>query len=439
MSISYPNLPGIEVTLKDGGLILPEDAGTESLLIIGPTTKVVGPDLAAGNVPENPVLIRVKEDLVAANISALNSEFVEGGKVNELAASWKAAYEGGCRRIYVLGVNATGATEDEKYKNFFLGVHKNLFGILEDFSVDNVVIVGGFADKKTTQLESTDFPDVEFSSVLGLETEIVGEVTTKYGNFAQALADYAEKQTLNLNTVVGYVGTSAPANNGLAAVKTKVDALVAEKKQYSGHVSVIAGPELGYQVPGLRDLDYRNGVVTYAALVCTLRAESAPTNKPVYGVSGIHYNMSLRQLDAISGSQYVSFRLKNGQVHVTDGITTAPDQKIGNVTYKSDYIRLSTLRITHAAVRLVREISDPFVGEPNGMPQRNALSAAIRGGLEAMKAAGAISDYRFSLTASSRQRILGQAVVTLELVPAFELRKITVDVSLRAVLDNQAE
>ena len=218
---------------------------------------------------------------------------------------------------------------------------------------------------------------------------------------------------------------------------------MANKRQYSGHLSIVAGPELGYQVPGMRDIQYRNGVVTYAALISTLRPESAPTNKPVFGIAGVRYNMSLRQLDSLSGAQYVSFRLKNGLVYVTDGVTTAPDQQIGNVIYKSDYIRLSTLRITHAAVRLIREIADPFIGEPNGMPQRNALIAAIRGGLEGMKSAGAIIDYRFSLTTSPRQNILGQSTVSLELIPAFELRKVSVDVSLRAVLqtngDNQRQ
>ena len=56
MTLNYPNLPGIEVTLRDGGLILPEEASTESLLIIGPTTKAVGPNLEGGKIPENPVL-----------------------------------------------------------------------------------------------------------------------------------------------------------------------------------------------------------------------------------------------------------------------------------------------------------------------------------------------------------------------------------------------
>lgn len=443
MTVNYPNLPGIEVTLRDGGLILPEEASTESLLIIGPTTKAVGPDLNGGKIPENPVLIRVKEDLVANNFSTAGSEFVDGGNLNELAAAWKAAYDGGCRQIYLMAIPVTGTNEDQKYKSFFIGVHKALFGILEDFNVDNVVIVGAYANKKTVAVTAAELGVTELARTPGLDSKLVGGSTEYYGNFAATLAAYCEKQTLNHSTVIGYIGTTAPASNGLADIKTHVDALVANKRQYSGHLSIVAGPELGYQVPGMRDIQYRNGVVTYAALISTLRPESAPTNKPVFGIAGVRYNMSLRQLDSLSGAQYVSFRLKNGLVYVTDGVTTAPDQQIGNVIYKSDYIRLSTLRITHAAVNLIREIADPFIGEPNGMPQRNALIAAIRGGLEGMKSAGAIIDYRFSLTTSPRQNILGQSTVSLELIPAFELRKVSVDVSLRAVLqtnnDNQRQ
>ena len=93
------------------------------------------------------------------------------------------------------------------------------------------------------------------------------------------------------------------------------------------------------------------------------------------------------------------------------------------------------MRITQAAIALIRQIADPYIGEPNGMPQRNALNAAIRGGLEGMKAVGAIADYRFTITSTPRQSILGQSMIHLELVPAFEMRKISVDVSLRAMLE----
>jgi hypothetical protein len=163
--------------------------------------------------------------------------------------------------------------------------------------------------------------------------------------------------------------------------------------------------------------------------VSTLRAESAPTNKSVRGILGVKQPLSLRQLNTLTGKKYVTFRLKGGQVVVTDGVTTAPDYEVGGVTRSSDFTRLSTLRITQAASQLVRDLCDPFIGEPNRMPQYNALNASIKGGLEAMKNQGALQDYRFSVVA--RGTTLNEAVVTLEIIPAFELRKISINVSLR--------
>lgn len=255
------------------------------------------------------------------------------------------------------------------------------------------------------------------------------------GNFAELLRDYCEDQTINHNTVKGFIGASAPSSASLTDIKANVDRLVALVNEYSGHVSIISSPELGYTVPGKNGYYYCNGVVTYAALVSTLTPQSAPTNKPIAGVGTLNYSLSLRQLNQLSGNKYVSFRLKNGAIYVTDGITTAPDLIIGGIVQASDYTRLSTLRITHAAINLVRQVSDPFVGEPNGMAQSNALTAAIKSGLEKMKAAGAIQDYRFSVIPDRGAGVLGQSKVTLQLIPAFETRKIVVDVSLATQLN----
>ncbi len=63
------------------------------------------------------------------------------------------------------------------------------------------------------------------------------------------------------------------------------------------------------------------------------------------------------------------------------------------------------------------------------MPQYNALNASIKGALEAMRSAGALNDYQFTVIANPSS--LDSAKITLVLVPMFELRRIKVDVSLR--------
>jgi hypothetical protein len=487
----YPNLPGIEVSIADGGLILPEDKTTQSLLIIAPSLKV--------DAPTEPVLVRQSADLDALGFGT----FVIGGVVNPIAAAWKQAFEGGCKRIYLMAL--TGA--DDKTK--FLNLQDAMFGILADFTVDHVAVVGVFADKEAvlTVMPSTTEGVIAKYTMTGATTltfpltitagtndtikigtstltfaaktyatsddylaELAGDIATAAlpitgsivggklvlssdttfttitgttaagltagtatqtikGNFALLAGQYAENQTLNHGSTIAYIGASAPAGNTLAQVKAQVDTLSAINNQYSGYVSVVASPELGYVLPGKSDLYFTNGVVSYAALVTTLRPESATTNKRVAGVAGIWYNLSLRQLNSLTGNKFVTFRLKNNQVVVTDGVTTAPDYFMGGTKQASDYTRLSTLRITQAAAQLVRDVTEPFIGEPNRMPQYNSMNATIKGALEGMKAAGAIFDYRFTVVAAGGT--LSEAIVTLELIPAFEMRKISVNVSLK--------
>lgn len=511
----FNNLPGINVNIADGGLILPEDASTESMLIIAPSIEV--------NAPKEPVLVRESNDLVTYGFGGFTDA---KGNVNPISAAWKAAFEGGNRQTYLMALE--GSTTTEKFAN----LQDSLFGILADFAVDHVVAVGVYADEEADVTsgdmlnaeDQANFPNVpgvlkygyvvkasdvvstpvtvtlgsndtivlnngsdvtltltpgDYNSaeelVAEINVELAGalpgavavvedgmlvivageEFTTGAstldevnldagvtavkkrhqngsiyaGNFAKVLADFAETQTLNFNASVSYIGTKGPSGNSLTQVKAHVDRLMNLENDYSGYVQVVAAPELGYQIPNVASLYYTNGVVTYAALVSTLRAESAPTNKMVMGVSSVHYNLSLRQLNNLTGKKFVTFRVKNGRVVVTDGCTTAPDLVVSGQKRASDFARLSTLRITTAASQLVREICEPFIGEPNRMPQYNALNAAIKGGLEAMKQQGAINDYRFTVVA--RGVTLNEAVVTLELIPAFELRKIAINVSLR--------
>lgn len=497
----YSNLPGIDVNIADGGLILPEDTRTESLLIIG---KAGRPDA-----PKEPVLVRQSAELEALGFGS----FVEDGKVNEIAAAWKAAHEAGNHRIYLMSM---GKLEEGEIKDVdpntlttgekFQFVQDALNGPLTDFSINHIVLTGAYANEKAEidglTLEYTSGVENEFQTEASVELNVVAdtndkviinndtltlevgeyqsvdewivelqseikkarlegftvskvgekvrishgaqftigagstaigaeaEVTSKSrGNFASLIAHYAEQQTLSNNSTIAYIGVVPPKSNSLRGVKTHVDELVSTHNQYSGYVQVVAAPELGYRIPGRSETHYMNGVVTYAATVSTLRPESAPTNKTIAGISGIRYNLSQRQLNELTGAKYVTFRLRGAQVIVTDGITTAPDRVLGGMIQESDYARLSTLRITQATTQMVRDLCEPFIGEPNRMPQYNALNATVKGGLEAMKAQGVIFDYRYTVVAKSGS--LSEAVITLEIVPALEMRRITIDVSLR--------
>ena len=61
---------------------------------------------------------------------------------------------------------------------------------------------------------------------------------------------------------------------------------------------------------------------------------------------------------------------------------------------------------------------------------RNAMSAEIDKVFAQMKTSGALNDYQFFISATPDQQVLGEASIDLTLVPAFELIKINVNVSL---------
>jgi hypothetical protein len=109
---------------------------------------------------------------------------------------------------------------------------------------------------------------------------------------------------------------------------------------------------------------------------------------------------------------------------VKDGVTGA--------LATSDYTRLSTVRITHTAVQIVRQAADPFIGQPNGLAQRNSLSAEIQASLDRLKELGVLQRFTFTIYSSIQDAVLGNAFITLELVPQFETRKFLTSVVLKA-------
>jgi hypothetical protein len=159
----------------------------------------------------------------------------------------------------------------------------------------------------------------------------------------------------------------------------------------------------------------------YAGFVSTLPANSAPTNKVVPG-AGLPFRINLEKVNLLAGQRYVHFHAKPKGVVVSDAPSaTRPD---------SDYNRLSTMRIVKSCVDAVRDVADPFLGEGLTGARMAALETAIERVLIQLQQAGFIQRFEKVVSATPDQQVLGQATVELTLVPAFELRRITVVVSL---------
>jgi hypothetical protein len=197
------------------------------------------------------------------------------------------------------------------------------------------------------------------------------------------------------------------------------------------YTSVVVGPEPVMQSPKTGTY-YGSPAIAYAALNAVIEPASAPTNKAIRNVQGMKFKFSNKQMDALVGARYVVFKLKNEGVntaasstpYVVDGCTAG--------AVNCDYARIATVKILQDVVDQIREVADPFIGEKNTLAQRNALSALISKRLGKLVELEEIQSYAFEISSSIQQQLLGEATIALEIVPAFELRKITTVVALRA-------
>jgi len=194
------------------------------------------------------------------------------------------------------------------------------------------------------------------------------------------------------------------------------------------YISVVFGPEVGLSSDKIGNY-VTSGSTVYAALISTLSPEVSTTNRPVSVIRGLRYNLSEAQHSQLIDGRYVTFTQQIDENGITkfvvkDGVTAA----LAN----SDYTRLSTLRIVHTAVQLVRRKATPFIGLPNGLAQRNALAAEIQAGLDKLKENGLLQRFKFTIFSSVQDKVLGNAFITLELVPEYETRQFNTSVVLRA-------
>jgi hypothetical protein len=502
---NYSNLPGVNMTVKDGQLLVSSDKTGNSLLIIAEAK-------TNRTLPEEPVYISTEEEL-KANFGG----FFYLGELNPIAAEWKAAKEAGVGNIYLLALD--GANLKEKFVN----LQDKLFNLMADLSISHIVLSGLHADDVIPALVAADFKGVsDINEVAGVEvfntftataapatltvtvpvtltatvagtepavvtigaTKTIGElipllniemaqalavvgsdakitfelisgkvvaksteavtftgtavltalaltaipaVVKGVGNPAVMLAAYAERQSLEVGNCIAYATTSAPANTSLAAIKAHVDGLVARNNQISKYLQVIAGPQVAITVPGSLRPQWVSGVTQYACLVNGLQPQIAPTNQTLPAAHGLRYNFSLRQLNALVGNKYVTFRTKNNRIIVIDGVTTAPDLYVGDEVMKSDFTRLSTLRITNHMVKAIRESCDAFIGMPNEFPVYNSMNTSIKAVIKDAIDKGIIQDARYSITLGNS---LDAATVNMTILPQFELRAIDVTIGL---------
>lgn len=210
----------------------------------------------------------------------------------------------------------------------------------------------------------------------------------------------------------------SPFMDGSTDLKDVNDKLVDLGKYISvvGAQAILSNPA--------RDVSYiSTAAAGYAGFASSLAPNSAPTNKVVEGVR-LPFKLNLQKLDNLSSSKYVMYQGKSKGIIVSDAPTAARAE--------SDYTRLSTVRIVKAVLDAIRAAGDPFIGEPITGARLAALDTAVEQALSKLTKAAYLQRYQHKVTSTPADQVLGHARIDLVLVPAFELRQISVTVSLAA-------
>ena len=191
---------------------------------------------------------------------------------------------------------------------------------------------------------------VQSSEVVILEGEILSALNLTeaepaefkgVANAAQLLGDFSESYSNEAQSLISYISVEPVWSTDMSEINGQVDRLRKLDNNISKHVQVVAGPSVGVNIPGSIRTQWVTGVTQYAALVNSLPVQVAPTNQVLPQANQLRYNLSLRQLDQLTGNKFVTFRVKNNQIVVVDGVTTAPDLMIGGQDkLRSDFTRL---------------------------------------------------------------------------------------------------
>ena len=448
---TFANLPGATVEIVDQGLRISRPPSGPKVLLLGFTTSTNAK--ATTGIPYS---------ISSASLTSAYQSFKNAdGTPSELCRGLYECYVGGGRDIELMNILplASGSNTgiDDRYG--YLG---EAYDILVNHNADIVVPVGAHIDDSVTanyhggtgtswsfgyQLANFCYQATKNNNTC------IGVIGTKWANSADASGTptltQVETWVTNLEAytnVTGYDGTTetttgTPGNYRFVATTSEEmpatysggDVLDSKgnRVDIGSYLSVVAANaratnDVAYDVYPTLGYYNSDGSATYAGLVASLLSKSAPTNKVLQGII-LSQGISESQANRLAGARYVTFLSKAKGIVVASAMTGAY-----NISqyYRSDFVRLSTVRIVHDAINYVRETADQFIGEPNNAPQRNAMATAIENALKSMQERGALRRFNFNVYASPTDQILGKANVELILVPAFELQQVTVIVAL---------
>jgi hypothetical protein len=194
----------------------------------------------------------------------------------------------------------------------------------------------------------------------------------------------------------------------------KYISVVADTVRFINEESARVNPSLGYY--------HGNAAVAYAGLIASLPSFIGTTNQILKGATPVR-PLAPTQVERLINKRYVSFINRPTGYVVADGVTWA--YRISDAI-RSDFTQLTTMRITLDAISFVRTRAMRYIGQPNNAQTRAALNADVDEALSKMQQLGALQKYDFRVVVTQSQMVLGRMEIELKLVPAFEIKTITI-------------
>lgn len=306
--------------------------------------------------------------------------------------------------------------------------------------------LGGVYDAEGNKIELgaydilMDYEDADIIVPLGVYID--DELASNYKNFASQLANFCAKCFYRSNEVIGVMGFKPLHNpiriNVINRVKKLqdinlnfflLDENYNEIKDHNGNPVDIGkyiravGHDLLYNDPNLSAPTIENGALAFAAVKSMLADDNAPTNEVIPG-GRLAYTYSAAQINSLSGARIITFKNKNGEARIADGITCALPG--------SGWTRDLTVTIVFDVINEIRNIYEKYIGKGNSMARQNALDTDIR---DALNKKHTLEDFDYTIIMSPTDKLIGRMIVDLELVPIGELQRIKTVVSINSQLE----
>lgn len=162
----------------------------------------------------------------------------------------------------------------------------------------------------------------------------------------------------------------------------------------------------------------------YAGFRDSLLISESPTNKAYPATPGVlTANLNRSKRADLQEMRYTLLTEDFTGIKVMDGPSAALPF--------SDYTRQGTIEIVQFVDRVMRQISDPFIGRNITAEEEVALQKELTEGINGLVASKVIRGGSAILSISPDDRILGVATVNVRIDAPFELRRIFFNVNLR--------